>query len=137
MPWLIHSSCYHRLEKKDSAQLPVPTPNHESSLGSAWPVPAPLDTTGLLRWAGLEEGALLEPGAVHTSEGLACEHSHLQGEDKQRPMLQSVVSSSFLSPLKSHFLSTRAKCKNRNKDTHLNKQKSREQKGREALVHAN
>lgn len=31
--------------------------------------------------------------------------------------------------MKSHFLSTHAKCKNRNKDTHLNKQKSREQKG--------
>lgn len=136
MPWLIHSSWYHHLEKKDSAQLPVPTPDHESSLASAWPVPAPLDTPGLLRGAGSEEGALLEPGAAQTSEGLACEHSHLQGEDKQRPMLQSVLSSSLLSPMKSHFLSTRAKRKNRNKDTHLNKQKSREQKGREALVHA-
>lgn len=82
MPWLIRSSWYHHLEKKDSAQLPVPTPNHESSLASAWPVSASLDTTSLLRWAGSEEGALVEPGAAHTSEGLASKHSHLQGEDK-------------------------------------------------------
>lgn len=62
-------------------------------------------------------------------EGLACEHLHLQGEDKQRPTLQSVVSSSLLSPMKSHFLSTHAKCKNRNKDTHLNKQKTESRRG--------
>lgn len=78
----------------------------------------------------------MEPGAVHASEGLACEHLHLRSEDKYRPMLRSVVSSSLLSRMKSHFLSTCAKCKNRNKDAHLNKQKSSEQKGREALVHA-
>lgn len=82
MPRLIHSSSYHHLEKKDSAQLPVPTLKHEISLASAWPVSASLDTTSLLRWAGSEEGALTEPGAVHTGEGLACEHLHLQGEDK-------------------------------------------------------
>lgn len=52
---------------------------------------------------------------------------------KKHPCSNAWWPPSLLSCMKSHFLSTSAKCKNRNKGTHLNKQKSTDRGGEGGL----